>query len=555
MAATQKENFETHVSLSGIEQYRRGQKMLGAGWKAVRGDLDGAASGFKKLNLTTGQWLAVSAAAGGAGYKLMMGLGAATNAAMQAESVQVKLRSALASNLGMSKEAADAMADYGSSLSAAAGASPFGDEEINNAMAMLSTFRLTADQIKAFVPSLMDMTQGYSKATGETADLQQTAIMLGKAVNGNIGALRRYGIFVDEAAFKEKGWVAVLEEVRREFGGQSTAAMTTAAGAVKGYNDSIGELQESIGTGLLPVVRSLANGGRAIANALTTMNDATHGAVGIVGALGATVAVGGALALVAMRSWRMLRDEMTGVAGAADRAAASLKTAGAAATTSGAAAATGAATGAAGNAASAGASATAGAAGNAATMGAGAAAGKAAGKAAMKGIGVGIAAGLAGAALNSVGRISQEDVEKGPGRVAGRAMAGMAGSTLTYGSYGAMLGSFVPGLGTAAGAAVGGAIGLGVGAYGAFSQRGDAEKAAAEAAKAEKAAAEAAKAAQVSTVPKGGASKSESYLKAIVEELKDTKRAIIGGSDRTANAVNQGDLQRAVYGTLARAVV
>ncbi len=546
MAATQKENFETHVSLSGIEQYRRGQKMLGAGWKAVRGDLDGAASGFKKLNLTTGQWLAVSAAAGGAGYKLMMGLGAATNAAMQAESVQVKLRSALASNLGMSKEAADAMADYGSSLSAAAGVSPFGDEEINNAMAMLSTFRLTADQLKAFTPALLDITQGYSKATGETADLQQTAIMLGKAVNGNIGALRRYGIFVDEAAFKEKGWVAVLEEVRREFGGQSTAAMTTAAGAVKGYNDSIGELQESIGNGLLPVVRTLANGGRAIANALTTMNDATHGAVGIVGALGATVAVGGALALVAMRSWRMLRDEMTGVAGAADRAAASLKTAGAAATTSGASAATGAATGAAaGNAATAGASATAGAAGNAAAVGAGAAMGKAGARGALKGIGVAAIAGLIGGALSNAGRITKEDVEKGQGRMAARAAAGMGGAALQYGSMGAMLGSFVPGLGTAAGAAVGGAIGLGVGAYGAFSQRDQAEKAAADAAKA----------AAVTGVPKGGSSKSEAYLKAIVEELKDTKRAIIGGGDRTANAVNQGDLQRAVYGTLARAVV
>jgi hypothetical protein len=547
--ATQKENFETHVSLSGVEQYQRGQKVIGAGWKALRGDLDGAAAGFKKLNLSTGQWLAVGAAAGGAGYKLMKGLGVATNAAMQAEAVQMKLRTALAANLGMSKEAADAMADYGSSLSAAAGVSPFGDEEINNAAAMLSTFGMGEAQLKKFLPAILDTATAFQKVTGETADLSQMSMMIGKAFGGNTTALRRFGIMVDETAIKTKGAeAAILEALQSKFGGQSAAAMTTAAGAVKGYNDSIGELQESIGDGLLPVVRSLANGGRAIANALTTMNNATHGAVGIVGALGATVAIGGALALVAVRSWRMLREEITGVAGAADRAAASLRTAGAAATTSGAAAAAGAsatAGAAAGNAATAGASATAGAAGNAAAMGAGAAMGKAGAKGAMKGIGVAAIAGLIGGALSNVGRITPADVKKGQGRMAGRAAAGIGGAALQYGSMGAMLGSFVPGLGTAAGAAIGAAAGVGVGAYGAFSGRAAAEKEAAAAAKA----------AQVATVPKAGASKTDDLLQRILAATENQTKILVGGGARAANAANQGDIQRAIYGTLARAVV
>lgn len=549
---TQAENLETRVSLTGVEQYKRGQQMLGAGWRTFRGDASAAQGVMGKFGAAADNWIVTAGLLAGTGYAVNRFFTAGVGQAQRSEAVTAQLNTALKANLGMTGAAAESMNELAVSYSAAQGKSMFGGAEIKSAVAMLSTFKMTEEMLRAFTPALIDMAEGYRKSTGGTMDLQSAAIMLGKAVNGNVGALRRFGIFVDEAAFKEKGWVAIQEELKREFGGQSASAMKTAEGAVRAYSASVGALQKEMAEGLLPVISVTARGARVLVSALRSMNSATHGVVGVLGAAGGVAAMVAAGLLVSVRMWRMMREELTGVAGAADRAAAGLKAAGTAAATSGATAAVAGSATPTGAAMAAnavlpmGAAATAGMAGNAAV------AGKAAGRFAgagkfMRGFGPAALAAIVGMGLDSIGHVNASDYKNGPNKakLAGKAAAGMAGSALSFASTGALLGSVVPGLGTGAGAVLGGAIGLARGAYNSVT----------EGAAARKAAEDEAKAAQLSAVPKGGQSKTEAYLKAIVGELKDTKRAIIGGGERTAHAMNEGDLQRAVYGTLSRAVI
>ena len=76
-----------------------------------------------------------------------------------------------------------------------------------------------------------------------------------------------------------------------------------------------------------------------------------------------------------------------------------------------------------------------------------------------KGMGIGIVGGLAGAGLE-YGRSQMDDPNSGGGKA-----LGVGAKALEWGATGAMLGSIIPGLGTAAGGVIGGILGAGVGAY------------------------------------------------------------------------------------------
>jgi hypothetical protein len=77
-----------------------------------------------------------------------------------------------------------------------------------------------------------------------------------------------------------------------------------------------------------------------------------------------------------------------------------------------------------------------------------------------KGVGIGAIAGLAGEGLQMGGDKLKEAGYENTGKA-----VGVAGTATKYAGYGAMIGSVVPGVGTAIGAGVGGLIGAGKGVY------------------------------------------------------------------------------------------
>jgi len=113
--------------------------------------------------------------------------------------------------------------------------------------------RATNDVEKA--QSLFTLALDISAATGR--DLEAVTLGLGRAATGQIGALTRLGIPLDEGAKKSKDFGAILETLQTQFGGAAAVAADTFSGRVKILKTSLGEVVEEIGFALLPAAERL----------------------------------------------------------------------------------------------------------------------------------------------------------------------------------------------------------------------------------------------------------------------------------------------------------
>jgi hypothetical protein len=125
------------------------------------------------------------------------------------------------------------------------------DTKLRPALANLA--RATSDVGKA--QELTNLALDISVATGK--DLETVSITLAKAYNGNIGALTKLGIPLDESIVKTKDFNAAQDELTRLFGGAAKANTETYAGQLAIVTERFGEMKESIGVALLPVMKTL----------------------------------------------------------------------------------------------------------------------------------------------------------------------------------------------------------------------------------------------------------------------------------------------------------
>lgn len=138
----------------------------------------------------------------------------------------------------------------------------------------LSTYLTKADNLKKLMPVMNDMVAqqyGYN-ATQEQAT--SIATMMGKVMDGQVGALSRYGYKFNEAQEKilkfgtEEQRAATLAEVVSASVGDVNAALAqTPEGALKQYSNNLGDLHErfgalftSISAAWLPVRNAILNG-------------------------------------------------------------------------------------------------------------------------------------------------------------------------------------------------------------------------------------------------------------------------------------------------------
>jgi hypothetical protein len=94
-------------------------------------------------------------------------------------------------------------------------------------------------------------------AAGTGKDLDTVSLSLAKAYGGNLGALTRMGITLDESIIKNKDFKKAQEELDRLFGGQSAAAADTMEGKFKRFNIAMDEAKESIGVALMPALTEM----------------------------------------------------------------------------------------------------------------------------------------------------------------------------------------------------------------------------------------------------------------------------------------------------------
>lgn len=129
---------------------------------------------------------------------------------------------------------------------------------------MLAT-NITDDQLRPALAQLVRVTGSAAEAQklltvatdvsiGGQRDLSSVVMALGKAYQGNYGALQKLGIQVNETAVAAEGFSAVTDQLTGQFGGSAQAATETLAGRVENLGVRLGELKETIGGLLLPVV-------------------------------------------------------------------------------------------------------------------------------------------------------------------------------------------------------------------------------------------------------------------------------------------------------------
>jgi len=204
-------------------------------------------------------------AAAGAGVVALGGfLATSTKAAADAEGIQAQLVAVLRSTGGVAGVTAQQVNALATSFGKT---TKFEDDAIVAGENLLLTFTsIGKDVFPLATQTMLDMSQALGQ------DMKSSAVQLGKALNNpidGISALSRVGVaFTDQQkkqieAMQKAGNIAgaqaiILKELQTEFGGAAEAAGNTFSGSLVILKNTFGNLQETIGGAILPLLGSLA---------------------------------------------------------------------------------------------------------------------------------------------------------------------------------------------------------------------------------------------------------------------------------------------------------
>jgi hypothetical protein len=178
-------------------------------------------------------------------------------------------------------------------------------DAIVGAESLLVSFGLTEDQVKAVTPLVVDL----SRKLG--VDLDTAAKTVGKALAGNAGGLKRYGVNVDEAKLKTNAFGAVVDALGKSVGGFAVREGRTFSGQVEILKNNLGDLGETVGKGAVSVFGDLAGALVKVTGAAGNANPAIGETVGKIAAFGGIGVTGvSGLAVVAGQAIK-LRDAFT----------------------------------------------------------------------------------------------------------------------------------------------------------------------------------------------------------------------------------------------------
>lgn len=143
----------------------------------------------------------------------------------------------------------------------------FGDEAIEEAMAIMVTFDLTGEKLKQATKAALDLASAYDM------DLSTAAFLLGKAYEGVTDTLTRYGIILDENIDKNKKFDEVIKRINEKLGGQSEIIGNTLYGSLEKAKNAFGDLFETIGQMFAPEIRKTADFIRDVSLAFQNLSE------------------------------------------------------------------------------------------------------------------------------------------------------------------------------------------------------------------------------------------------------------------------------------------
>jgi hypothetical protein len=166
-------------------------------------------------------------------------IAASIGAAAEAEKTHAKLIAALQTQ---GTNMPSVIAAYEAYATALQKTTIYQDDAIEGAEALLV-------QIGGVMPKDMEraLEATTNLASGLGIDLNQAAMMVAKAAEGNTTALHKTGVTFDETRVQAEGFGYVLDTINDKFGGQAAAAANTYEGRLKQLANTWNNVQESIG--------------------------------------------------------------------------------------------------------------------------------------------------------------------------------------------------------------------------------------------------------------------------------------------------------------------
>jgi hypothetical protein len=198
------------------------------------------------LKVGAAAFLAVGAAAATMAIKVGVD---AVKAAIEDEKAQISLAQTLRNTTKATDQQIAAVEDY---IDKTARATGITDDQLRPSLDRL--VRSTGDVTKA--QKLQQLALDIAAGTGK--DLAAVTEGLGKAYDGNLGALKRLGVPLDASIVKAKDFDAAVKALSITFAGQADAAADTFAGRMARINIAVDEAKEQIGFALLPVLEKFA---------------------------------------------------------------------------------------------------------------------------------------------------------------------------------------------------------------------------------------------------------------------------------------------------------
>jgi hypothetical protein len=200
--------------------------------------VDGLSSKLSGLGNSAGNVLKVIGGVVG-GFALGAAIKKLTDAASKQEDAINSLNSALESSGKFSDEASKKLQGFASQLQKT---SKFGDTLTLGALARLSTLtkKLGSDDLIKAQQAAADL------AAALGLDLQTATDLVAKSINGNTGALNKYGISVKKGKDETEGFANTLNALSK-FQGRAEAETFTFSGAIAQLNNSFSDISKEIG--------------------------------------------------------------------------------------------------------------------------------------------------------------------------------------------------------------------------------------------------------------------------------------------------------------------
>jgi len=216
------------------------------------------------LRGSLGPSLALAGAAAGA-FALRLGVDA-VKAAAEEEQAVARLATAL-KNAGQSL----ALEPLEDGIDRMARSTGVADDQLRPAMITLVNATQDAAQAQGLLSLALDISAGSGR------DLSSVTMALAKAANGQVTALRRLGVPLSDAAVKSKDLNTITAELQQTFRGQASASANTFKGRMQRLNVAVGELQESLGKGLIEGLEGGRDGTDSMGDAIKDLEPIVSG--------------------------------------------------------------------------------------------------------------------------------------------------------------------------------------------------------------------------------------------------------------------------------------